>query len=222
MIKTILLAPTLVIVLTMTVVYPVIADPIVGIKKTNINANESRINKLQFKLKRKVPKQPFGGYAIFTDGGSVIAITSHAGFFDSERQTRPSESQVVLQVGAHAAVCNVSKIACGPEWHVHLVEPVDNEYCDFKAVGELTHTEPSNWLDIGKKKIIARSIDIDDEKFKDSIGGAFRDFTVGAPIEGGVAFNLVPKFEYPGDINTLQAICIVPMADESDTDDDEK
>lgn len=213
MIKTFLLGLIVAKILTLTITFNVIADPAVDIKQIKIKTDESRIQELQIMLKDKIQTQPFGGYAIFTEEGSVIAVTSHAGFFDSYKQISPSDSQIALQVGKHAFVCNVTDVACGPEWHTHLVEPVDSEHCDFKAVGELTHTEPSNWLEFKNKKITVKSIDMGNEAFKEAMGGNFRDFKVGTPIEEGMVFNLVPEFVDPSDIRTLLAICIVPTGE---------
>ena len=53
--------------------------------------------------------QSFGGYAIFTDGGAVVAVTSHAGFYDRETQTAPTLAQILLDPfeDGKAAMCNV-------------------------------------------------------------------------------------------------------------------
>ncbi len=214
MTKTVLLGLTLVAVLAMAVAFPAVADAITSIKKTEIKVKNDEIKKLKFQLDEKVPTAPFGGYALFTTGGDVIAITSHVGFFDSTGQQAPTASQVALQVGAIAAVCNVTDVACGNEWHSHLVKPVANPLCDFAAVGELTYNQPTDKLKIAGKNIIARGIDIGDEGFVGAISGTLQDFTVGTP-GASAAFDLDPV-DANGDTITnpadLVAICIVPTA----------
>lgn len=211
MTKTVLLGLTLVAVLAMAVAFPAVADAITSIKKTEIKVNDDEITKLKFKLTDKLPESVFGGYAIFTSGdNAVVAITSHPGFYDSVAQEPPTDAQVAKQVGVIAAVCNVTDVACGNEWHAHLVEAVDSEHCEFKAVGELTFNEPAKKVKVGKKHVEAKHIDLGDEKFVGAISGNYRDFTVGTPLEGGAAFDLVPSLAVPGDLSSLQAICIVP------------
>ena len=197
-----------------------IADAITGIKKTEIKANDDEITKLRFQLEHKVPKTPFGGYALFTTDGSVIAITSHAGFFDSTGQQAPTAAQVANQVGAIAAVCSVTDVACGNQWHAHLVNPVADSLCDdvggIAKVGELTYNQPTNRLEIDGKNIIAKGIDIGTEGFVGAVSGQLMDFTVGVP-GASAAFDLVPV-DAAGDPITvatdLAAICIVPTTDE--------
>ena len=210
MTRTVLLGLTLVAVLAMAVAFPAVADAITSIKKTEIKVKGDEIKKLKFKLEDKLPKSVFGGYGIFTDGGAVVAITSHPGFYDSEAQKSPKASQVDLQISDFAAVCNVTKKACGNEWHSHLVEAVTSPFCGFAAIGELTWDEPAKKVKTGKKHVEAKNIDIGDKKFTGALDGVFRDFTVGTPIEGGAAFDLVPSLAVPGDISTLQDVCIVP------------
>ena len=115
MTKTVLLGLTLAAILTMAIAFPAIADAITPIKQTEIKVKKDEISKLRFQLEGNVEEQPFGGYAIFTQDGSVVAITSHAGFYDSETQTAPTVDQVALQFDGPAAVCNVTDVACGNE-----------------------------------------------------------------------------------------------------------
>jgi len=213
----ILLGLTLVAVLAMSVASPAVAEAITGIKKTDVKVKNDEI-KLKFKLEDKVPKTPFGGYALFTTGGSVIAITSHAGFFDSTEQQAPNASQIAQPVGAIGAVCNVTDVACGNEWHAHLVNPITDSVCDgvggIAKVGELTYNQPTDKLKIKGKNIEAKGIDIGTEGFVGVISGTLHDFTVGTPANSA-AFDLVPV-----DVNgvpivvatDLAAVCIVPTA----------
>ena len=210
----ILLGLTLVAVLTMAVMSPAVAEAITGIKKTEIKVKNDEIKKLKFQLEDKVPTTPFGGYALFTTGGDVIAITSHAGFFDSTGQQAPTASQIANQVGAIAAVCTVTDVACGNEWHAHLVKPVANPLCGFAAVGELTYNQPTDKLKIAGKNIVAKGIDIGDEGFVGALSGLLQDFTVGTPGDSA-AFDLDPVDALGNTITNpadLAAICIVPTA----------
>jgi hypothetical protein len=213
----ILLGLTLVAVLAMSVASPAVADAITGIKKTDVKVKNDEI-KLKFHLEDKVPKTPFGGYALFTTGGSVVAITSHAGFFDSTEQQAPTASQIAQPVGAIGAVCNVTDVACGNEWHAHLVNPVADSVCDavggIAKVGELTYNQPTDKLKIKGKHIEAKGIDIGTEGFVGVISGTLHDFTVGTP-DNSAAFDLVPVDVdgMPISVATdLAAVCIVPTA----------
>lgn len=104
-----------------------------------------------------------------------------------------------------------------------MVEPVTNDVCDavggIAAVGELTYDQPTDKLNIAGKNVIARGIDIGIEEFTEAIGGNMRDFTVGTPIEGGAAFDLVPVDSTgtpvtPDTLLDLTAVCIVPSTGE--------
>ena len=164
----ILFGLTLVAVLAMAVASPAVADAITGIKKTEIKVKNDEIKKLKFQLDDKVPKHPFG-------------------------QQAPTTSQVALQVGAIAAVCNVTDVACGNEWHAHLVNPEPETLCDevggIAKVGELTYNQPTDKLKIAGKNILASGIDLGTEGFVGAISGQLMDFT-----------------------GQLAAVCIVPSA----------
>ena len=195
---------------------PAVVEAITGIKKTEIKVKDGEIDKLKFHLDDKVEDPTFGGYAIFTDGGAVVAYTSHGGVYDSVSQTAPTSDQVVIQVGAIAAVCNVSSdIACGDEWHSHLVVPdVDNPYCDFAAISELTFNEPANNVKAKGKSVVGKDIAIGDGGFVGAISGELDTWTVGDPLEGGAAFDLNAAI-VDGE---LKAICIgdvTPQDEES-------
>lgn len=212
----ILLGLTLVAVLVMTVASPAIAEAITGIKKTEIKVKGDEIDKLKFHLDDKVDKPTFGGYAIFTDGGAVVAYTSHGGVYDSTSQTAPTSNQVDIQVGAIAAVCGVSPdVACGDEWHSHLVVPDDSSpYCDFAAISELTFNEPADKVKAKGKHVEGKDIALGTTGFVGAISGKLMDFTVGDPYEQeGQAFPLVPAFTASG----LKAICINGATDLTET-----
>jgi len=203
MTKTVLLGLTLAAVLTMAIAFPAIADAITPIKQTEIKVKKGEISKLRFQLEGNVETQPFGGYAIFTDGGAVVAVTSHAGFYDSETQGVPSS--VALQFPGPAAVCAADSEGCGAEWHTHLVVPdTDNANCNFAAVSELTFEEPSDRLNVAGNNLIIRGVDIGTNSFTPALAGGSDDFTVGDPLEGGAAFDLNPAVSDAG----LQAVCI--------------
>jgi len=221
MTKKVLLGLTLAAVLTLAIAFPAVADAITGIKKTEVKVKDGEITKLKFHLNDKVPTTPFGGYAVFTDGDSVIAITSHAGFYDSPGQQAPTESQIAQHVGAIAAVCNVTDIACGNEWHAHLVQAVANPLCDdvggIAAVSELSYNQPTDELKIAGDNILAKGIHIGNNVFVGAIGGTLHSFDVGNPGDSGAAFDLVPvdALGVPiTDPTTLAAVCIVPSTGE--------
>lgn len=208
----VLLGITLTVVVTLIVAFPAIADAITGLKQTEIKVKNNEIQKLRFQLSGLVEKQPFGGYAILTESGTAVAVTSHAGFYDSEKQTPPTTP--VIDFPGPAALCSTTGPECGSEWHVHIVEPVANDACATGlAVGELTFEEPSNKLNIAGANLIARGIAIGDAEFTAALSGDVRDFSVGTPLEGGLAFDLTPIFADVNDPTTLQVVCIGPAAD---------
>jgi len=202
------LALSLAAVFTVAIAFPVSAEAILGLVQTEIKSNDTEITKLRFHATDEIEPSPFGGYAIFTDGGAVIAVTSHAGFYDSEVQTAPTMAQTAQAFNGPAALCNVADVACGPDWHAHLVEPVDSANCSFKAVGELTWEEPSASTKVAGENIILRGITIGDVTLIEALDddGA-RVFHTGAPLEGGAAFVLTPVFSGP----TLVDVCIDPL-----------
>jgi len=201
----ILFGLTLVAVLAMAVASPAVADAVTGIKKTEIKVKNGEIDKLKFHLDDKVEKPTFGGYAIFTTDGAVVAFTQHAGVYDSTSQTAPTSDQIDIQVGAIAAVCNVDDVACGDEWHSHLVVPdVDNSYCDFAAISELTFNEPADKVKAGGKHVQGKDIALGDGGFVGAISGELSTWTVGDPLPDGAAFDLTPAATASG----LKAICI--------------
>lgn len=205
MTKTVLLGLTLVAVLAMAIAFPTVADAITGIKKTEIKVKNGEIDKLKFHLDDKVEKPTFGGYAIFTTDGAVIAYTSHPGVYDSTAQKAPTSDEIAIQVGKIAAVCD-SEDACGDEWHSHLVIPnVDSPYCNFAAISELTFNEPANKVKTGGKDIEGKDIAIGTGGFVGAISGELMDMTVGDPYEqAGAAFDL--NAAVVG--GSLKAICI--------------
>lgn len=170
---------------------PAVAEAITGIKKTEIKVKNDEIKKLKFHLDDKVETPTFGGYAIFTTEGAVIAYTQHAGVYDSTSQTAPTSDQVAIQVGAIAAVCTVNDVACGGEWHSHLVVPdLDSEFCDFAAISELTFNEPANKVEAKGKHVEGKNIALGDGGFIGAISGELSDWTVGDPQPDGAAFDL--------------------------------
>ena len=209
MTKTVLLGLTLAAVLTMAIAFPAIADAITPIKQTEIKVKKGEISKLRFQLEGNVETQPFGGYAIFTDGGAVVAVTSHAGFYDSEIQGEPTIEAISFD--GPAAVCGEGSEGCGAEWHTHLVVPdVDSPYCDFASVSELTFEEPSDSLNVAGNNLIIRGVDIGTNSFTRALAGDAADFTVGNPQEGGAAFDLNPAVHDGG----LKAVCIGDVSSE--------
>lgn len=202
----ILLGLTLVAVLAMAVASPAVAEAITGIKKTEIKVKDGEIDKLKFHLDDKVEENTFGGYAIFT-GGAVVAYTSHPTVYDSTSQTAPTSAQIGLPIGAIAAGCNVAPdVACGDEWHSHLVVPNTNSpYCNFASISELSFNEPADKVKAKGKSVEGKDIAIGTAGFVGAISGELQDFTVGTPDQqSGAAFDLNPAFVD----GNLKAICI--------------
>lgn len=216
-------------VLALAITFPLMAEAITGttLDETIIKANSEEIRKLQFKLNERVNKipSPFGGYAIFTDGGAVIAYTSHAGFFDSVKQKGPTADQIANPIfGTIAAVCNPDTMgdACGGEWHSHLVLPnVGDTLCNtvggIASISELTYNEPTKTLFVFWKSIIGTHIDIGTSGHVGALSGTLQPFTVGDPIEGGAQFDLVAVDGNgdpltPDTIANFAGVCIVPSA----------
>jgi len=213
MTKTILLGITLAVVFAMG--FAVFADAITGLANTSINQDNNKFKKITFSLVEdvKINGEDFGGYAVFTTGGDVIAVTSHQGAYDSETQSFP-------QKRATFALCNGGQVNagfCGPIWHTHLVKPVGTALCQIAAIGGLTFEQPSNEVKVKNSNISFKNVQKGTSSFTESVSGAATDFTVGAtqvspnPVTGvgdGVAFDLVPVF----DNGNLLAICIGPAA----------
>lgn len=219
MTKTVLLGLTLMTVLAMTVVFPAVAEAITEIKKTEVKVKKGDLKKLKFKLQDKVPTGAFGGYAILTDAsptaeydGTAIAITSHAGFYDSERQSPPTLPPII-QFGGPAALCAAGDSGCGGEWHVHVVEAVANTGCaSGLQVGELTFDDPSEKLKIKAKALVAKKIELGKEVYTAALAGGDNIFDAGTiPGTDGLAFDLTPKFLDDEDPTTLQYVCIGPL-----------
>jgi len=200
----ILFGLALVAVLTIAVASPTVVGAITGIEKTEIKVKNGEIDKLKFHLDDKVEKPTFGGYAIFTTGGEIVAYTSHATVYDSTSQTAPTSDEILIQVGAIAAVCD-SEDACGGEWHSHLVvADFANPYCETAAISELSFNEPASNVKADGKHVQGKDIAIGTGGFVGAISGQLMDFTVGDPLPDGVAFPLKPAF----DAGSLSAICI--------------
>ena len=193
--------------------FAIFADAITGLNNTDIKQNNNAFQKITFSLVEdaKIAGEDFGGYAIFTTGGDVIAVTSHQGAFDSEAQGSP---------GGTFALCSPAQVTaglCGPEWHTHLVKPVGSALCSIAAVGSLTFEEPSSNVNVKDSDIAISNVKKGTSSFTNSISGSALAFTVGAsqvspnPVTGvgdGVPFDLVPVF----DNGNLLAICIGPAA----------
>lgn len=217
-----LLGITLAAVLTLVIAFPTAADAITGIKKTTVKLDDDEIKKLRFKLVDKVEETPFGGYAIVTDAApsetyvaTAVAITSHAGFYDSEKQSPPTLTPII-QFPGPAALCAAGDAGCGAEWHVHIVEAVVNTECaSGLQVGELTFDDPSEKLKIKAKALVAKGIELGEEDYTAALAGGEKDFDAGAiPGTDGLAFDLTPKFTNPSDPTTLEFVCIGPLAEE--------
>lgn len=183
---------------------PLLAEAITGLASTEVEVEDSNIKKIVFELTGDVitDGSDFGGYAVFTSGGDVLAVTSHKGAYDNETQSFPKK-------GTTFALCNAGQLNagfCDATWHTHLVKPTGSEHCGFAAIGALTFEEPSQSVQVVGNKIILEGVPIATTEFTNSVDGEDLDFTVGTPDNVGVAFDLQPIF-VDGD---LAAICIVP------------
>jgi hypothetical protein len=206
---------------------PLASAVFTGLDETEVEIEDGAYKKIKFESDDDIINTPdiFGGYAIFTTDGDVIAATSHAGFYDSEVQGDGGNLDApIIDFPGPAALCS-STTGCGGEWHVHLVKPAGNALCQIAAVGELTYEEPSENTELlsHKKKAFVKGIQINNipigtDSYTEALSGANTDFTVGAtavdpnPVSGelGVAFPLVPVFSNPSDPSTLLAVCIGP------------
>ena len=214
MTKKILLGITLAVVFAMS--FAVFADAITGLKNTDIKQNNNAFQKITFSLVEdaKINGEDFGGYAVFTTSGDVIAVTSHRGAYDNEAQSFDDPSVTF-------ALCSPAQLnagLCGPEWHTHLVKPVGTALCSIAAVGSLTFEEPSSNVNVKDSDISVSNVKKGTSSFTNSVSGSALAFTVGAsqvspnPVTGvgdGVPFDLVPVFDGGGN---LLVICIGPAA----------
>lgn len=197
----------------MAVAFPAVAEAITEIKKTEVKVKKGEISKLRFQLEGNVETQPFGGYAILTDAGTAIAITSHAGFYDSEKQTEPTVTPII-QFDGPGALCASTDGECGAEWHAHVVVPATDARCATNLkVGDLTWDDPSDRLNVAGNNLIARGIALGANDYVAALAGGTVSFDTGAvPGTSGLAFDLTPIFLDSEDLTTLDAVCIGPLA----------
>jgi hypothetical protein len=205
-----ILAVSMAAVLTMVIAFPVVAEAISPLKKSNVDYDEDvAYEEIHFLTQSKVNNEidVFGGYAIFTEG-HVVAVTSHAGFFDSTAQDPPALTPLI-QFAGPAAVCNPADTGCGAEWHSHVVVPdTTSPYCNFASIAELTYEEPSERIVIGGPNIHLKNTDIGTNSFTQALAGGPGDFMVGNPTGASAHFNLYPAVMPAG----LKAVCITDVS----------
>jgi hypothetical protein len=214
------LAISMAAIFTLAVAVPLNAEAILDLVQTEIKIKDGEISKLRFEATDKIESDPFGGYAILTDADPVtaIAFTSHGGFYDSIVQG-PGDNLDTPHVDfpGKAALCS-TPTGCGPEWHVHIVEPaVDLRCASGLAVGELTWEEPSERQKVAGANLIARSIPLGDNTYEAALAGGDRTFDAGTNIDtaqAGLAFPLTGIFTQtdPFDPTSLVGVCIGPLA----------
>ncbi|EGG42677.1 hypothetical protein Nlim_0390 [Candidatus Nitrosarchaeum limnium SFB1] len=216
MTKKVLLGVTLTAVITVLMFSSPLADAITGLVSTEVKDNKNTFQKITFSLADNVVTDGsvFGGYAVFTEDGDVIAVTSHKGAYDSAGQKYDNPAITF-------ALCSPEQLGaglCGPEWHSHLVKPVANDACAIAAVGALTFEEPSATVVAKKDSLKVVNVKKGIKSFTESVTGTATDFTAGNsavnpnPVTGvgvGVPFDLNPVFDDDG----LAAICIGPLAE---------
>ena len=217
MTKTVLLGATLAAVFTVMMFASPMADAITGLVETEVKDNKNTYQKITFSLADDVitdGTDTFGGYAVFTDGGDVIAVTSHMGAYDSAGQQYDNPAITF-------ALCSPEQLdagLCGPEWHSHLVKPVGSDLCAIAQVGALTFEEPSATVVANQDNIKVVNVKKGTKSFTESVTGLPTDFTAAKsavdpnPVTGngvGVPFDLNPVFID----GVLNAICIGPASD---------
>ena len=215
MTKTVLLGATLAAVFAVMMFASPMANAITGLVDTEVKDNKNTYQKITFSLADDVitdGTNTFGGYAVFTDGGDVIAVTSHKGAYDSAGQQYDNPAITF-------ALCSPEQLdagLCGPEWHSHLVKPAGDNVCAIAKVGALTFEEPSATVVANQDNIKVVNVKKGTKSFTESVTNTPTDFTAGKsavvpnPVTGdgvGIPFDLNPVFD--GD--TLQAICIGPV-----------
>ncbi|MDH3314078.1 MAG: hypothetical protein OEM28_13190 [Nitrosopumilus sp.] len=119
---------------------PILAEAITGLDSTSITTTTEY--NIEFTTNGPVATDgsDFGGFAIFTTGGDVIAVTSHKGVYDSEGQAYPNKNKT-FDVCSNG---NISEGYCDAAWHAHIVQPVEHPACAIAAVGSLTYEEPGS------------------------------------------------------------------------------
>ena len=214
MTQKIILGVILTAVFTVMMIASPMADAITGLVSTEVKDNKNTYQKITFSLDDDVVTDgsDFGGYAVFTEDGDVIAVTSHKGAYDSAGQKYDNPAITF-------ALCNPEQLdagLCGPEWHSHLVKPVGDSVCAIAKVGALTFEEPSATVVANQDNIKVVNVKKGTKTFTESVTSTPTEFTAGKsavnpnPVTGngvGVPFDLNPVF----DDGALQAICIGPV-----------
>ena len=82
------------------------------------------------------------------------------------------------------------------------------------AVGELTWDDPSEKLKLAGPNIIAKKIALGANDYTASLAGGKLSFDAGTDPDanGSLAFDLTPILLTPGDLTTLDGVCIGPLA----------
>ncbi len=138
----------------------------------------------------------FGGFGVLTDG-TLLVVTSHRGFYDSE-------SQIPRAVDTFASpfveICHGSDLpSCGPEWHTHLANLVparDGSNCTASPgsglpaleIAALTYENPTEVDVIGNKIFLSKIKQTG--KFTESITGLTQIFGMGNTTGDLLKFNI--------------------------------
>ena len=205
-----------IIAITAMIASPILAEAITGLTSTTVTNNTTDYD-IDFTLSGPVVTDgsDFGGYAVFTNSGDVIAVTSHKGVYDNEAQAYPNKNKTF-------DVCNKGNVNagyCDATWHTHMVKPVGHSACVIAAVGALTFEQPSTSVIISGNVITVEGVPIGTISYTNSIDGTATDFTAGAthtspnPVTNsgdGVGFPLVGVFDGKAKDKNLVAICIGP------------
>ena len=204
--------------------------------------DDDEIEKVIFKLTGSPNTgDVFGGYGALS-GNSLLVVTSHPGFYDSDKQNAPSDAQTEKPISPTAAVCNTSDGVCEKVWHTHLANlandalarascvpnfeddpntPNNEEEESQLRVESLTFEEPSEKVKVKSNKIIVKEVEGDDD-FINSLTAQEMEFLLGDYAGSLVSFNL-----FPGNLTPV-VVCVediqaveVPAPDDDDDDDDD-
>ena len=147
---------------------PILAEAITEIKGVRVQMDDDgNFKGILFKTLDVVPQEGLaipGGYAIQTENGDFIAVTSHSGILDSEAQLDKFDAI----------------------WHSHLVKVSKNGSCADLTIAALSFEEPSSMVNVRGNNILVKAIANGTATYIDAISEKTLEFTVGNPV--GKAF----------------------------------
>lgn len=148
--------------------------------------DSSEITKAEIKVDEGLPQEDIGeffGFAIITDG-TVYAVATHGGFFDSESQTDP----------ANGCDATFPFDDCEEVYHDHLINfKSDEADCDFGdlAIDTISFEEIADTLEVDGNEVEIHGIPRDTQvDLTDALTGSTMDFTLGQPNGVVVSFSI--------------------------------